>query len=219
MNPSHITVLLADDHPVVSRGFAMALNDFEIKVVGQATTPEETYIQYEQLQPLVLLLDIRFGDKPCGLDIAKQIFEKYPRANIVFLSQFDQDNLVKESYKLGARAFLTKNCSPDVLAEAVIKAAQGETFFTTEMAVRLANMAVSGDNSPSSILTAKELECFIFMAKGKSNIEIAEAMGMSTKSPQNKAVFAMCKQIEEKLGIHNQADLTRLAIKHDLITP
>ncbi|MDO8728502.1 MAG: response regulator transcription factor [bacterium] len=216
---SSISVLIADDHPVVSRGFAMALADFDILVVGQADTPEDAYAQFVELQPDVFIVDIRFGDKPTGLDIAKQVFEKYPNANIVFLSQFDQDNLIKESYRLGARAFLTKNCSPKTLAEAVTEASQGNKFYTPEIAVRLANLAVAGDSSPGSILTAKELKFFILMANGKSNLEIAKAMDMSTNSVQNKAVYLICKEIEEKLGVHNQADVTRLAIKHELITP
>lgn len=214
-----ITVLIADDHPVVSRGFSMALADFAITVVAQSNTPEDAYAQYVTLQPDVFIIDIRFGDKPTGLDIAKQVFEKYPAANVVFLSQFDQDNLIKESYRLGARAFLTKNCSPETLAAAVTEASEGKTFFTQEIAVRLANLAISGDSSPGNILTAKELKIFILMAKGKSNIEIAEAMDMSINSAQNKAVYSICKEIGEKLGVHNQADLTRLAIKHELITP
>lgn len=214
-----ITVILADDHPVVSRGFSMALSDFDINVVGLAYTPEDACLLFNKLKPNVLVLDIRFGDKTTGLDVARQVLERDPAANIVFLSQFDQDNLIKEAYRLGARAFLTKSCSPEILAEAVTKASKGEKYFTPEVAVRLANIAVVGDGSPASILTTKELEIFVLMASGKSNIEIATALGMSTKSIQNKAVYLLCKAVEEKLNIHNQADITRLAIKHEIIAP
>ena len=119
---STIRVLLADDHPIVMTGFAMSLSGEGMTVLGQVKTPQDAVQQYAALQPVVMILDIRFGAELTGLDAAKEILLAHPNANIVFLSQFDQDSLIKETYRLGAKAFVTKDCNPADLAIAVRRA-------------------------------------------------------------------------------------------------
>ena len=102
-----IRVVLADDHPMVMGGFAMALAEQGIEVVAQARTPEEAIRAFQDLAPDVAILDTRFGEQLTGLDVARQLLKAAPQARIVFLTQFDQDSLVKEAYRIGARAFLT----------------------------------------------------------------------------------------------------------------
>jgi two-component system invasion response regulator UvrY len=111
-----------DDHPIVMTGFAMSLQGQGLDVVAQARTPEDALAQFQQLQPDVVVLDIRFGEQLTGLDVAKQILAQAPSAAIVFLSQFDQDSLIRETYRLGGRAFMTKDCDPADLAAAVRRA-------------------------------------------------------------------------------------------------
>jgi DNA-binding NarL/FixJ family response regulator len=209
-----IKVLLADDHPIVMTGFAMSLSSEGIDVVGQAKTPQEAVAQYAALQADVLILDIRFGAELTGLDAAKEILQQFPNANIVFLSQFDQDALIKETYRLGARAFITKDCDPADLAAAVRRASKGELYFLPQIAERLANLSVRGDVSPQSQLDERELEIFTSMAEGLTNVEIAEKWQLSAKTISN-----ISQAIKEKLGIHRPALITKLAVKHGLIEP
>jgi two-component system invasion response regulator UvrY len=209
-----IRVLLADDHPIVMTGFAMSLESEGMQVLGQARTPQEAIAQFGALQPEVLILDIRFGAELTGLDAARQILQKYPAANIVFLSQFDQDALIKETYRLGARAFVTKDCDPVDLALAVRRASLGELYFMPQIAERLANLSVRGDASPQSTLDERELDIFTSMAEGLTNVEIAEKLNLSAKTISN-----VSQTIKEKLGIHRPALITKLAVKHGLIEP
>lgn len=209
-----IHVLLADDHPVVMRGFAMALADYGIEAVGQATTPDDAFTMYQELIPDVLLLDIRFGETLTGLDTAKKILQKFPDAKIVFLSQFDQDNLIKETYRMGCYAFITKNCDPELLATAVKRAHEGQKYFMPQVAERLATMAIQGDDSPQSQLEKREVDVFTLMAQGLTNVEIAEKLDLSSKTISN-----VSQTVKEKLGIHRAADITKLAVKHGLIEP
>jgi DNA-binding NarL/FixJ family response regulator len=209
-----IRVMLADDHPIVMTGFAMSLQGQELDVVAQARTPEEALAQYQQLQPDVIVLDIRFGEQMTGLDVAKQILAKTPSAAIVFLSQFDQDSLIKETYRLGGRAFMTKDCDPTDLAAAVRRAHDGELYFLPHIAERLANLSVRGDASPQSQLDERALEIFTLMAEGLTNAEIAEKLDVSTKTISN-----ISQAVKEKLGVHRPAYITRLAVKHGLIEP
>jgi DNA-binding NarL/FixJ family response regulator len=209
-----IRVMLADDHPIVMTGFAMSLQGQGLEVVAQARTPEEALAQFQQLAPDVIVLDIRFGEQLTGLDVAKQILARTPDAAIVFLSQFDQDSLIKETYRLGGRAFMTKDCDPADLGAAVRRAHEGELYFLPQIAERLANLSVRGDASPQSQLDERALEIFTLMAEGLTNAEIAEKLDVSTKTISN-----ISQAVKEKLGVHRPAYITRLAVKHGLIEP
>ncbi|NVM77868.1 DNA-binding NarL/FixJ family response regulator [Duganella sp. SG902] len=209
-----IRVMLADDHPIVMTGFAMSLEGQGLDVVAQARTPDEALAQFQQVRPDVVVLDIRFGEQLTGLDVARQILAQAPSAAIVFLSQFDQDSLIKETYRLGGRAFMTKDCDPADLAAAVRRAHDGELYFLPHIAERLANLSVRGDASPQSQLDERALEIFTLMAEGLTNAEIAEKLDVSTKTISN-----ISQAVKEKLGVHRQAYITRLAVKHGLIEP
>ena len=209
-----IRVMLADDHPIVMTGFAMSLEGQGLDVVAQARTPEEAVAQYREHKPDVAVLDLRFGEQLTGLDAAKQILAHAPDAAIVFLSQFDQDSLIKETYRLGGRAFMTKDCDPADLAAAVRRAHDGELYFLPHIAERLANLSVRGDASPQSQLDERALEIFTLMAEGLTNAEIAEKLDVSTKTISN-----ISQAVKEKLGVHRPASITRLAVKHGLIEP
>ncbi|MGV7209282.1 response regulator transcription factor [Oxalobacteraceae bacterium A2-2] len=213
-NTGKIRVLLADDHPIVMTGFAMSLQGQGLDVVGQARTPQEAVQQYDALGPDVAVLDLRFGEQLTGLDVAKQILAAHPGAAIVFLSQFDQDALIKESYRIGGRAFITKDCDPADLAAAVRRAHQGELYFLPAIAERLANLSVRGELSPQSQLDERALEIFTLMAEGLTNAEIAEKLDVSTKTISN-----ISQAVKEKLGVHRPATITRLAVRHGLIEP
>ena len=211
---STIRVLLADDHPIVMTGFAMSLSGEGMTVLGQVKTPQDAVQQFAALQPDVMILDIRFGAELTGLDAAKEILLAHPNANIVFLSQFDQDSLIKETYRLGAKAFVTKDCNPADLAIAVRRASAGELYFMPNIAERLANLSVRGDASPQTLLDERSLEIFKLMAEGLTNVEIAEKLDLSQKTISN-----VSQAVKEKLGIHRPALITKLAVKHGLIEP
>jgi DNA-binding NarL/FixJ family response regulator len=206
--------MLADDHPIVMTGFAMSLSEQGIEVIGQAKSPDEAVAMYRQEKPDVAVLDIRFGTELTGMDAAHQILKSDPNAKIIFLSQFDQDSLIKETYRLGAHAFITKDCDPAELANAVRLAHEGKLYFMPQIAARLASLAVRGDVSPQSQLDERSLEIFKLMAEGLTNAEIAERLDLSTKTISN-----ISQAVKEKLGVHRQAYITKLAVKHGLIEP
>jgi two-component system invasion response regulator UvrY len=209
-----IRVLLADDHPIVMSGFALSLGTMGIEVIGEVTTPTEAVEMYGTLQPDVLMMDLRFGALLTGLDAAKTILKRHPTANIVFLSQFDQDALIKQTYSIGGRAFITKDCSAADLAQAVTDASNGEVYFLPRIAKRLANLSVKGDNSPGALLDPRELEIFVLTAKGKTNPEMAEQLGLSQKTISN-----ITHSMKIKLGTGRIADLTLLAVKYGYVEP
>lgn len=209
-----IKVLLADDHPIVMAGFAMSLENFGLVIVGQAKTPQDAVALFTQQQPDVVILDIRFGAQLTGLDAAKQIWQINPKARIIFLSQFDQDSLIKEAYRMGASAFVTKDCEVTDLVLAIRRAHAGELYFMPVIAERLANLSVRGDASPQSLFDERELAIFTLMAEGLTNVEIAEKLELSSKTISN-----VSQSIKERLGLHRPAEITKLAVKHGLVSP
>lgn len=209
-----IRVLLADDHPLVMAGFALSLGSMEIEVIAQVTTPNEAVENFEALQPDVLIIDLRFGEKLTGLDAARTILERHPNARILFLSQFDQDALIKQTYSIGGKGFLTKDINSADLAQAVREAHRGDTFFLPRIAKRLASLSVKGDQSPKALLDAREFEIFLLTAKGRTNPEMAESLGLSQKTISN-----VTHSLKEKLGTNRIADLTLLAVKHGYVEP
>jgi DNA-binding NarL/FixJ family response regulator len=208
----HVRVCLADDHPLLMTGFAQALADHGVEVVGKSKTPDEAVAQCQKLAPDVMVLDIRFGTHKSGLDAAREILASDPQAKIVFLTQFDSDNLITEAYKLGGFAFVTKDCEPSDLAGAIRKAKRGETYFPPAIAQRLAAISVRSHGSPFARLDEREMEVFKAMARGLTNAQIAEQLDLSVKTISNAS-----QSVKDKLGLHRTADLTLLAVKHGLI--
>lgn len=208
-----VTVLLADDHPIVRAGFATSLISYGINVLGDGVgIAAEVISEYMRLKPDVLVLDIRFGEALTGLDVAADLLKQFPSAKIVFLSQFNQDSIIKRTYQIGGKAFITKDCEPEELAHAIKQAKVSQLYFLPKVAERLANLSVVGDHSPETILQEREMQIFKLMAQGLTIVEIAEALNLSVKTISNTS-----QSIKEKLEIHRPAEITRLAIRHGLI--
>lgn len=209
-----VKILLADDNPIFATGCALTLASYGIEVIGEGTTPLDIMCRYDDLQPDVLVIDAAFGGGNSGLKVVQQLRAAHPGAKIVVLSQTDHDSLYKESYRLGACAFITKNRDPADLAEAVTKALAGLLYFLPHVAEQLANDKVRGNDSPQDLLQGRELEVFKLMALGRTNLEIADELRLSAKSISNYS-----QAIKEKLGTQRAAELTRLAVRHGLIEP
>jgi DNA-binding NarL/FixJ family response regulator len=207
-----VTVLLADDHPIVRAGFATSRPSFGIKVLGEVGCAADVIERFNELKPEVLVLDIRFGEALTGLDVAAELLKKVPAAKVVFLSQFSQDSIIKRCYQIGGKAFLTKDCQLDDLATAIKQAKAGQLYYVPKFAERLATLSVLGDQSPETVLQEREMQIFKLMAQGLTIVEIAEALNLSVKTISNTS-----QNIKEKLDIHRPAEITRLAIRHGLI--
>lgn len=209
-----IRLLLADDHPAIIEGLTAALSRNGMKVVGYVTSGAEVVSRYMKTRPDVLVLDVRFPEGPSGLDVAKELLEVQPQARIVFYSQFGQNEIVRDSYRVGGAAFITKSQPQDVLARAIEEVAAGKTYFLPEIAERLALMGLHGDASPRARLDEREVEIFMQIAKGQTNNEIAERMKLSSKT-----IGIIGQAIREKLGVDRATEMTLLAVRHGMLDP
>lgn len=210
-----IKVMIADDHPLIVEGLTSVLSRHGVDVVGAASQAAAVVQVFETLGPDVLVLDLRFGDEAMGgLDVLSELLKAHPGARVIVYTQFDQDAVVREAYKRGARAFVTKSTDPTTLAGTILKVFEGETVFLPEIANRLAMMSVRGEASPLARLQPREVEVFKWMAQGLTNVEIAERMGLSPKT-----ISTTSQSIKDQLGIHRAADITLLAVKCGVIEP
>lgn len=212
---SPISVMIADDHPLIVEGLTSLLARHGLQVSGSASEAAQVPDTYATLQPDVLVLDLRFGDGGVGgLDVLQTLLGRFAQAKVVIYTQFDQDAVVREAYKRGAKAFVTKSTDPSELARTILQVHQGETVFLPDIANRLALLSVRGDESPLARLQPREVEVFKLMAQGLTNVEIAERLGLSPKT-----ISTTSQAIKDQLGIHRPADITLLAVKCGLIEP
>jgi DNA-binding NarL/FixJ family response regulator len=212
MNP--IRVMIADDHPLIVEGLSSVLDRAGLSVVGAASEAMAVASTFAALRPDVLVLVLRGGDGIGGLDVLQQLLATQPEARVVVYTQYDQDEVVREAYKRGARAFVTKNTDPADLADTIVKVHAGETVFLPSIANRLALMSVRGDASPLARLQPREVEVFKLMAQGLTNVEIADRLGLSPKT-----ISMTSQSVKDQLGVQRAADITLLAVRCGLIEP
>lgn len=210
-----IKLLIADDHSFFVQGVMMSLSDTNISVLDHLSSAREIIATYVRLKPDVLVCDIMFGQEQNGFDIIKELLIIEPTANVILLSQYDQDKMIKQSYKIGAKAFLSKSIARDDLIAAIQTVAKGELYFTPENAIKLAKMTYDkavDERTLEEILSEKEIEVMTLLSDGYSEKEVATKFDVSVKTVANiKAA------IKDKLNIEKNSSLTKLALKHGLI--
>ncbi len=209
-----ISVVLADDRPLLREAFSKALACHDVKVVAVAATAAEAIEKYAKHSPDVLIMDIQFGEELAGLDAAKKLLQSFSDARIIFLSQFDHDDVIREAYRSGGLAYLTADADTAHLATAIERVSEGHLYFLPQVAERLATLAIRGDTSPRAQLDARAVEVFTLMAQGRTNAEIAAELHLSPKTISN-----ISQGIKETLGVERPAEITLLAVKHQMIKP
>lgn len=210
-----ISVLIADDHPLITEGSVSILESDPQKrftVVGTAETADDAVLQYKKVRPDVAILDIRFGHANTGIDAALDIKLDFPDAKIIFVSQLPPESFLLYGYRIGALAVLVKNCSSSQLIDAVSSAAAGKQYFLPELAEKLAHIAIGSDTNPRFTLDDRELFVFSRLAEGWSSDEIAAEIGLTSRS-----VLNISADIKQKLHVNRPAEITRLAIRSGVI--
>ena len=203
-----ITVLLADDHALVRRGFRRMLeDDAEISVVGEASTGKEAVRLALELRPKVIVMDCAMPELS-GIEATRKILEKFPEAEILMLSMHSEKTLVGQALDAGARGYVLKNAMDLDLVSAVKSVAGGMTVLDPQVS-RPENLR--GERGGG--LTPRELEILQHIVAGKSNKEIAAELNLSANT-----VAVHRANIMDTLGIHKTAELVVYAIRNGLVT-
>lgn len=207
-----IRIVLVDDHIVVRSGLRLMLKEYpDLRVEGEAESGAGAMQLLQTARFDVALVDITLPDKN-GLDLLRQLRDLYPAMAVLMVSAHHEDVYAVRALKHGAAGYLTKNCSAEMLADAVRKAASGGKYVTPSLLQKLASMLGNGDDAlPHEALTDRELEIFRLMAGGTSLVAIATALHLSPST-----VTTYRSRILDKMGMKSNAELIRYALDHGL---
>ena len=211
-----ITVVIADDHPIVISGIKSLLSmQNDIDIAGEAAGLDAMLELVEKLKPDVLLLDISFNDKS-SLDYIDEIKSKSPETKILMLTMHEELSFLREALSRGAAGFLTKRSLYEDLIYAVKSIINGGTYIHPHMADKLAcniwNSRNAPDKSADEILwmslSKREQEVLVGVAKGLSNKEIGLNHNLSEKTVATYRLRGLAK-----IKISNKANLLDICLK------
>ena len=208
--PDKITVLLADDHSLVRRGFRRMLEDDpSIEVVGEASNGDEAIASAAALKPAVIVMDCAMPGTS-GLVATRRILDRDPSVAILMLSMHSEETLVRQALEAGARGYVLKNALDLDLAAAVRQVAAGETVLDPSVS-RPRPASLKGERNHG--LTPRELEVLQLICAGLSNRDIAAKLDLSANT-----VAVHRANIMNALGVHKTAELVVYAIHNGLVT-
>jgi two-component system, NarL family, response regulator NreC len=211
-----ISIVLADDHPVVRRGMrAIMDSEPDFSIVGEACDGLDTVRLVERLKPDVLVLDLMMPGLS-GLEAMRVLRERVPKTRVVVLSMHSNKAFVAEALKIGATGYVLKGCTEDNLVRAVRDAAAGVRFLSPSVNAIAIDAYIeqtkAGPFDPHETLTAREREVLQLAAEGKTSTEIAERLHISHRTVENHRAHLM-----QKLGLQNQTELVRYALDRGML--
>jgi DNA-binding NarL/FixJ family response regulator len=207
-----IRVVIADDHTILREGLRQLLTAAsDIEAVAEAADGHEVLARVRSLDFDVLLLDMSMPGKS-GIELIKQVKSEKPKLRVLVLSMHEESQYAVRAIKAGASGYVTKDSAGTQLVTAIRKVAAGGAFISAEVAEQLALGAMpDSDGPPHTRLSDREFEVFQRLVAGESVTDIAASLNLS-----GKTVSTHKARLMEKLGIDNQADLVRYAMKHGL---
>ena len=215
-----IRVLIADDQALVRGGFRMILDaQQDIEVVGEAADGREALARARELEPDVVLMDIRMPELD-GLEATRRLLGGNGSSRVLILTTFDLDEYVYEAMKAGASGFLIKDVRPEQLAEAVRVVTAGEALLAPAITRRLIEKFVSrpapGSGAPAELseLSDRELEVIKLIARGLSNGEIALSLFVTEATVKTHVTHILTK-----LGLRDRVQAVVLAYESGLVQP
>lgn len=210
------TVLVVEDHKIVSQGLRMLLeNRLGCEVVGEAPSGEEAVRLATQFKPMLALVDIHLPDLG-GLDVLKRINALTPPVRTVILSSDSNPAIIEEALLNGAAGYLLKESALEDLEKAIQAVLNGDIFLSQRVNTiawaRAAKGVGLGRTTPPHGLSPRELEVLRRIAGGQTTKEIAADLHVGVKTAETYR-----HRLMQKLKIHSVADLTRFAIRQGII--
>ena len=205
-------VLLADDHAVVRNGFRMILNaQDDMEVVGEAANGREAVEACTLLQPDIVVMDVTMPELN-GIEATRRICEAAPRTRVLALSMHKDGVYVREILRAGAKGYLLKDSGESDLLHAVRAVGRGEGFLSPGVADAVLTDYRKHVTNPLDLLTTREREVLQWIAEGKTNKEIAQALNLSVYTVESHR-----GRIMEKLNLHSTGELVRFAVRNGVI--
>lgn len=208
-----ITVLLVDDHDLVRVGIRKLLSDIQgIKVVGEAKSGEEAVRIVRDLQPNVVLMDVKMPGIG-GLEATRKLLRADPDAKVIAVTVYGDEPFPSRLLQAGAAGYLTKGSSLDEMVHAIRTVHSGQRYISPEVAQQLALKHLSDNEaSPFESLSERELQVMIMITNGMKVQTISDKLCLSPKT-----VNSYRYRLFEKLGVNSDVELTHLAMRHGLL--
>jgi DNA-binding NarL/FixJ family response regulator len=212
-----IAVLIVDDHTVVRQGLRALLSlQEDIEVVGEAENGRQAVQLAAKTMPDIVIMDIVMPLMN-GLEGTRQILDCVPKAKVLVLSSYGDDDYVQQLTDAGASGYLIKQTAADNLLLAIREVQKGNPFYSPSIAKRLRDRGrqafAYGRTFRRNInLTSRESEVLQLIAEGLPNKQIASELGISIKTVEKHR-----QQVMNKLNIHTVAGLTRYAISKGVV--
>lgn len=207
-----IKLMIADDHPIVRQGLRRIVSEnADMKVIAEAASGHDVLATLEETTADVLLLDISMPGPPF-LDLLRHVREEWPRLGVLVLSAHSEDQYAVRALKAGAGGYLTKEHSPEELANAVRRIYRGGRYITSSVAEKLAlALDSTWEGAPHESLSDREYRVLCMLGSGQSIKEIAAVLSLSSKT-----VSTYRTRLLKKLKLETTAELIRYAVEHDL---
>ena len=211
-----IRLMVVDDHEIVRSGLKVILEpETDLEVVGEASSAEEAVQRVPQLEPDVILMDVRM-EEMSGIEACRLIKSSYPRTNVLMLTSFGEEEAVMSSIMAGASGYLLKNTGRSDLIKAIRAAAEGQNLLdpsvTKKVMERLAQLASKDQEREMEIISGREKEVLVLVARGLTNKGIADQLIISENTARNHV-----SRILEKLGLTRRSEAAAFAAQHGLL--
>ncbi|OGN87921.1 MAG: hypothetical protein A2Z74_04335 [Chloroflexi bacterium RBG_13_46_9] len=208
-----VTIVIADDHPIVRKGLkSLFETEKDFSVVAEANDGFEAVNVAQRFNPNVVVLDLILGDIN-GIEVARELSKNLPRTGIVIYSMLASDHYVMESFKAGARGYVSKDSSSEELIRAIREVAAGKRYLSARLSEQPSLGEMITTNSPDFYrrLTAREREVFQLSAQGLTCAEIARRLNISRRTAEAHRANMM-----RKLGFSRPAALYNFAFQHEI---
>lgn len=209
-------VLIVDDHPVVRTGIRSLLSNYpQLTVAGEAASGDDAVAAFEALAPDVVLLDIRLGSDS-GLEVLDALLEIDPRARVLMLSSFDDEEYLARSLRTGAAGYVLKADSDEMLVTAIETVAAGGRVLGPQMADRLVerlydDVGARPDQTPPEFDDV-DLKVLESLAEGASNSDIASQLFISDSTVKRRI-----RTLFDRLGVDRRPEAVAEAFRRGLV--
>ena len=208
-----IKILIADDHAIVREGLKQIVSETsDMVVAGEAADGQQVLEFVREDDWDVILLDIAMPGRG-GMDTLKILKNEKPDLPVLVLSMYPEEQYAVRTLKAGADGYLTKESAPEELISAIRKVSQGGKYVSAALAEKLASFLATDKAKPAhETLADREYQVMIMMASGMNVKHIADKLSLSVKT-----ISTNRSRIMNKMGMKNNAEIIRYALKHGLV--
>jgi DNA-binding NarL/FixJ family response regulator len=206
-----VKVYLVDDHAVVREGYKHLLEKANIKVIAEAESGEAAYLNFDELQPDVVVMDLSMPGMG-GIATIKKLLLKNKNCKILVFSMHDDVVFISRAMQAGASGYVTKSSAAKVLVEAVFAVAANKKYISHDIAHKISMQQLNPEDTLLSQLNQREFEVFRLLANGQTLDEIASTLNLDYKTIAN-----IQSKLRQKLNVDNSSQLILAAIKLNIL--